>query len=77
MRCVLQSKSAKSTAQVSNGWLLKGLVKIVTGWHSRLKVWLKLEKNNDFWRSTNFMAADLQLDTEWGAQLRKIRLVGG
>ena len=25
----------------------------------------------------NFMAADLQLDTECGAQLRKIRLVGG
>ena len=48
VRCVLQSKSAKSTAQVSNGELRKGLVKIVTGGYSRLKAWLELEKNNDF-----------------------------
>ena len=50
MRRVLQSKSAKSTqaAQVSNGQLRKGLVKIVTGCYSRLKAWLELENNNDF-----------------------------
>ena len=40
----LQSKSAKSTAQVSNGQLRKGLVKIVKGCYSRLKAWLELEK---------------------------------
>ena len=51
--CVLQSKSAKSIAQVSNGQKRKGLVKIVTGsgpdhaQASRLKAWLELEKNND------------------------------
>ena len=48
VRRVLQSKSAKSTVQVSNGLLRKGLVKIVTGCYSRLKAWLELEKNNDF-----------------------------
>ena len=48
VRCVLQSKSAKSTAQVSNGQIRKGVVRIVTGYYSRLKAWLELEKNNDF-----------------------------
>ena len=40
--------------------------------------WLVLEKINDFFGDRfNIMTADLQLDTACGAQLRKIRLVGG
>ena len=69
---------SQSTEQVSNAQLRKGLVRIVTGCYSILKSWLELQKSNDFFGNRfNIMAADLQLDMECGAQLRKIRLVGG